>query len=40
MGPRRVTVSCPACGSEHEGITVDEAEEILFNGCEDCQELA
>jgi hypothetical protein len=40
MGPRRVTISCPGCGTELEGIKVDRAEDILFNGCEDCQELS
>lgn len=40
MGPRRVTISCPGCGTEFEEITVDEAEDVLFNGCSDCQQLS
>lgn len=40
MGPRRVTISCPGCGAEHQEVTVDDAEDILFNGCEECQELS
>lgn len=39
MGPRRVTISCPGCRQECVDVTVDEAESILFNGCDDCQSL-
>jgi hypothetical protein len=37
MGPRRVTISCPGCGHEFEEISLDDAEDILFNGCGECQ---
>ncbi len=38
MTPRTLTISCPGCGMEFEEITVDEAEDILFNGCSTCRE--
>lgn len=37
--PRRVTISCPGCRTECVDVTIDKAENILFNGCEDCQDL-
>ncbi len=37
MTTRRITISCPGCLSEFKEITVDEAEAILFHGCEDCR---
>lgn len=39
MARRRVTISCPGCRNECEDVRIDKAEDILFNGCEDCQEL-
>lgn len=39
MAPRRVTISCPGCRREYVDITVDEAEEILFDGCDECRSL-
>lgn len=38
MSTRRITISCPGCLSEFKEITVDEAEQILFYGCEACRE--
>lgn len=37
MPERRITISCPGCLSEFKEIIVDEAEDILFNGCEACR---
>lgn len=37
MSTRRITISCPGCHDEFKDITVDEAEQILFHGCEDCR---
>lgn len=39
MAPRTLTISCPGCLTEFPDITVDEAEAILFNGCEECREV-
>lgn len=37
MGPRTLTISCPGCRAEFPDVTVDEAEEIIFDGCEECR---
>lgn len=39
MSARRITISCPGCLDEFREITIDEAEKILFNGCESCNDV-
>ncbi|MHB8604881.1 MAG: hypothetical protein ACYDCK_06455 [Thermoplasmatota archaeon] len=34
---RRITISCPGCRREFEKIPIDQAERVLFHGCDDCR---
>ena len=34
---RTITISCPSCRTEFKKIQLDEAEAILFHGCEPCR---
>lgn len=35
---RTITISCPSCRTEFKSVTLDQAERVLFHGCEACRE--